>query len=158
MADHQTYPEPRLQFAFQADVLLGEIQELGVVDGMRRRIVPIIGGAATGRLNATVLAGGADWQSVRPEDGLTRVLARYWLRTDDGATIAVTNPGVRRAPPDVMRKLIDGVPVSPHVYYFRTTPTFEVGEHAYRWLSESVFVAVGVRHPDRAIIRVYEIE
>lgn len=62
---------------------------------MRRRIVPIVGGSIAGPcLTATVLPGGTDWQGSRPSDGLTRVYARYWLKAEDGATIAVENPGI----------------------------------------------------------------
>lgn len=152
------YPEPRLAFAFQADVLLGEIQELGTVDGVRRRIVPIVGGTVAGpRLAATVLPGGADWQGIRPGDGLTRVWARYWIKAADGAVIGIENAGIRRAPAAAMQRLMAGDAVLPTAYYFRTTPQFEVGNGPHRWLNETVFVGVGARMHDRAIIRVYAV-
>jgi len=152
------YPEPRLTFAFQADVLLGPIQELGTIDGVRRRIVPIVGGAVAGpRLSAIVLPGGADWQGIRPGDGLTRVWARYWIQADDGAVIGIENAGIRRAPAAVMQRLMAGEPVSAKDYYFRTSPQFEVGDGPHRWLNETVFVGVGARLPDRAIIRVFAV-
>lgn len=151
-------PEPSLAFAFQIDVLLGPIQELGTIDGMRRRIVPIVGGKVHGpRLQGEVMPGGADWQGVRPGDGLTRVYARYWLKASGGAAIGVENSGIRRAPAEVMRRLMAGEAVSPSAYYFRTVPSFEVGEGPHRWLNETMFVCVGARQRDRAIIRAYAI-
>ena len=152
------YPEPSLRFAFQADVALGPIQELGVIDGMRRRIVPIVGGTVSGpRLKGVVMPGGADWQGVRPADGLTRVYARYWIRSEDGVAIGVENSGIRRAPASVMQRLMAGEQVAPGDYYFRAVPFFEVGEGPYRWMNETMFLCVGARLPDKAIIRVYEV-
>ena len=157
-AADDAYPEPGLTLAFQADVLLGPIQELGVIDGMRRRIVPIVGGTVHGpKLQGEIMPGGADWQGVRPGDGLTRVYARYWIKAADGAAIGVENSGIRRAPPAVMARLMAGEIVAPADYYFRTVPLFEVGDGPHRWLNETMFVCVGARRPDRAIIRVYEI-
>lgn len=158
LAAADRYPMPGLDFAFEAEVLLGPIEELGVIDGMRRRIVPIAGGTVAGpRFNGMVLAGGADWQGVRPADGLTRVYARYWLKADDGTAIGVENTGIRRAPSAVMTRLMAGEPVLPHEYYFRAIPFFEVGEGPHQWMNETMFVCVGARKPDRAIIRVYSI-
>lgn len=153
------YPIPHLTFAFQIDAMLGTIREVGQIDGMRRRIVPILGGTIAGpRLTGKVLPGGADWQGVRPSDGLTRIYARYWLEAADGATIGVENRGVRRAPPEVMKRLMAGEIVPPSAYYFRANPIFETGADAHRWMDESLFVCVGARLPDRAIIRVYAVD
>lgn len=152
------YPVPALTFVFQADVALGPIQELGVIDGMRRRIVPIVGGTVSGpRLKGVVMPGGADWQGIRPSDNLTRVWARYWLKADDGAVISVTNEGIRRAPAAVMQRLMAGAAVSPKDYYFRTVPFFEVGEGPHQWMNETMFVCAAARQPDKAIIRVYAV-
>jgi hypothetical protein len=152
------YPEPGLSFAFQADVLLGPVQELGVIDGMRRRIVPIIGGTVAGpRFNGSVRPGGADWQGVRPGDGLTRVEARYWIESDDGVTVGIENNGIRRAPPAVMQRLMAGEQVAPSDYYFRTALFCEAGDGPYRWMNETIFLCVGARRPDRAVIRVYAV-
>lgn len=157
-AQDADYPEPGLTFAFHAEVLLGPIQEIGVINGMRRRIVPIVGGTVHGpKLQGEIMPGGADWQGVRPEDGLTRVFARYWLKASDGAVIGVENAGIRRAPADVMKRLMAGEAVSPKAYYFRTVPSFEAGEGPHRWLNETMFLCVGARLRDRAIIRCYEI-
>lgn len=151
-----TLPEPSLEFAFELEVTLGPVEELGVVDNMRKRIVPITGGSIRGkRLNGIVMPGGADWQDIRPEDGLTRVFAHYWLKADDGAVISVRNDGVRYAAPATMKRMMAGEIVPPVDYYFRTCPMFDTGAAAHRWLNEHMFVCVGARLPDRVVIRTY---
>ncbi|MDF7775404.1 DUF3237 domain-containing protein [Sphingomonas sp. AOB5] len=155
-SDPMALPEPSLAFAFQLEVTLGPPQELGVVDGVRKRIIPITGGSFSGeKIKGAVMHGGADWQDIRPEDGLTRVFAHYWLKADDGAVISVKNNGVRRAPPEVMKKMMAGEIVPPADYYFRTNPVFDTGAAAHRWLNENMFVCVGARLPDKVVIRTY---
>ncbi|NML06653.1 DUF3237 domain-containing protein [Sphingomonas sp. G-3-2-10] len=154
--DPMSLPEPGLVFAFQVEVTLGPPQELGNVDGVRKRIIPITGGTFSGeKVKGVVMSGGADWQDIRPEDGLTRVFAHYWLKADDGSVISVKNNGIRRAPPEVMKKMMAGEIVPPADYYFRTTPVFDTGAAAHRWLNENVFVCVGARLPDKVVIRTY---
>lgn len=153
-----TLPEPSLRFAFQANITLDPARELGVIDGMRRRIIPITGGTISGpRLTGKVLPGGADWQGVRPADGLTRLMAHYWIEAADRAPISVQNSGIRRATPEVMSRMLAGEIVAPADYYFRATPVFEAGPGPHQWMNESVFVCVGARMPSDVLIRVYEV-
>ena len=79
------------------------------------------------------------------EAELTEILARYVIETDDGAFVSVENPGIRRAAPEVMRRLLAGEPVDPALVYFRTTPRFETASPRHAWLTESVFLCSGVR-------------
>ena len=102
------------------------------------------------------MPGGADWQYVRG-DGVVELVARYSIRTDDGTEIAVTNRGLRRAPPEVMERMARGEAVDPALVYFRTVPTFEAPAGAYEWLNRSVFVATAARLPDKVQIRVFEV-
>jgi hypothetical protein len=148
---------PGLTPALRLEVEVGPPQELGLIDGWRRRIIPILGGRVSGRVAGEVLPGGADWQGVRPSDGLTRLHARYWLKLDDDTLVSVSNVGVRRAPPDVSARLLGGEPVSPSSYYFRTAPTFEVAPGPHGWLAESVFVAIAEREPAFVVISVFEV-
>lgn len=158
MRDAPILPVPGLDLAFRVSVALGPIREIGVVDGMRRRIVPIIGGIVAGpRLSGRVMPGGADWQGVRPEDGLARVVAHYWLEADDGATISVLNSGLRHAPPGVLADLSAGLPVPPDAYYFRASPVFEAAGERHRWMNETLFVSVGARLPDSVLLDVYAV-
>ncbi len=122
-----------------------------------RRVVPITGGIIQGaRLNATILNAGADFQIIRP-DGFTRLEARYVARLDDGALIYVENCGVRFGPPEAMARLARGEPVDPAEIYFRSAPRFETAAPAYQWLTRPLFVASGVRHPDRVALAVFEV-
>ncbi len=148
---------PALDFAFALRVAVAPALELGYTHLGRRRVIAITGGTVAGpRLNGVVLPGGADWQVIRG-DGVAELEARYMLQADDGGLIAVVNRGLRHGPDAVMRKLIAGEPVDPGAYYFRCTPVFETAAPAYHWLTRTVFVASGARHPDRVEISVYAV-
>jgi hypothetical protein len=147
---------PRLSLAFELQAEIGAAVEFGQTGGGLRRMVPILGGKVFGRLEAEVLPGGADWQTIRAS-GVTDLWARYALRAPDGAAIQVSNIGVRRASAEVSRRLAAGDPVDPSEYYFRSSPAFDTGSEAHRWLTEAMFVGVGERWPDRVRLKVYEI-
>jgi hypothetical protein len=148
---------PALEFVFAAKVTLSAPVEQGVVDGKRTRFIGITGGTVSGpRLEGTVLAGGGDWQSIHP-DGLTEINARYSLKANDGTVIAVTNPGVRVAAPEVIARLAAGEDVDPTLYYFRTTPNFQVQPGVHDWLRRHVFVARGIRKPDHVVIEFFAV-
>src|SRR3954468_20432590 len=103
--DGSLFPAPGLTHAFTIIAAVGAPLELGLVDGVRRRIIPILGGEVRGpRLRAAILPGGADWQTIRP-DGVVDLLARYTLRAEGGTLISVTNPGYRRGPPEILARL-----------------------------------------------------
>ncbi len=148
---------PVLTPVFTATILVGPPQEKGVIDGKRQRFIPITGGTVKGaRLNGKVLPGGGDWQAIH-DDGLTEILARYALQADDGTIIGVTNPGVRVASPEVIRRLSAGEDVDPSLYYFRTSPVFEVAAGPHDWLRRQLFVGHGIRHPTTVELRVYAV-
>jgi hypothetical protein len=148
---------PALDFAFALSVTVAPALELGSTHLGRRRIIAITGGTVTGpRLRGAILPGGADWQVIR-SDGVAELEARYTLRADDGGLIAVVNRGLRHGPEAVMRKLIAGEPVDPAAYYFRCTPVFETAAPAHQWLTRTVFVASGARHPDRVELDVFAV-
>ena len=93
-----------LQPLYKAEITLAPPQELGDTPQGRRRIIGITGGRFFGeRLSGRVLAGGADWQIIRP-DGVAVLDTRYTMQTGDGALIYVRNEGYRHGPPDVMRR------------------------------------------------------
>lgn len=97
-----------------------------------RTQIPITGGRFQGRapdgapVAGDVLPGGADWQTQRP-DGARELEARYLIRTDDGATIQVTNRGL-------IVPGVDGV-------YFRSIPSFTAPAGPHDWLNKFVFTA-----------------
>jgi hypothetical protein len=149
---------PAMTHVFDLDIEVAPAQELGEVGGGRRRVIPITGGGLNGPgIKGVVLPGGADWQTIRP-DGVTLLQARYTIRLDDGQTVGVINTGVRRASPDIVRRLTAGEVVDPALYYFRATPVFEVGPGPHGWLTESVFLSLGERLPDRVRLKVFRVD
>jgi Protein of unknown function (DUF3237) len=143
---------PALELAFRACVTVGIVLDIGVADHLRKRIFPITGGTFSGpRLRGVVLPGGADWQTVNP-DGTARIFARYTLKVEDGTLVSVTNPGIRRGPADILQRIATGEAVDPSLYYFRTTPSFEVAEGPHHWLAESIFVCNALRCRDEVTI------
>jgi len=148
---------PALDWVFDLDVKVGPAQELGEANGGRRRVIPITGGGLKGPgMSGEVLEGGADWQTLRA-DGVTLLQARYTVRMTDGAVIGIINTGVRRASPEVARRLAAGELVDPAQYYFRASPAFEVGPGPWGWLTETLFVSVGQRLPDLVRLKVYRV-
>ena len=146
-----------LRHVCDIDVSVGPIRDLGPTPHGRRRIIPILGGSVKGEgLEGEVISGGADWQYVR-NDGVLELEARYSIRTSDGAEIAITNRGLRRAAPEIMDRFSRGESVDSAQVYFRTAPVFEAPAGPHEWLNRSVFVATAARFPDKVQIRVFEV-
>lgn len=150
-------PTPTLKPFADLTVQVGPPQEVGrTVRGMRR-LIPILGGEAVGDgWRARVLPGGADFQLV-VSDTLAELDARYMLETDGGDLVYVTNRAVRSGPPELMAKLVRGEPVDPALIYFRCSPSFETASASLRWITERLFVGSGARHPDRVVMRFFEL-
>ena len=148
---------PRLAFAFSVRVIVGPIQDLGQTARGHRRIVDIRGGTAEGpRFQGEILAGGADWQIVRP-DGTIEVVARYTIRSTSGALVYVQNDGLRVASPEILARMSKGEAVPFDSYRFRTAPRFETSEPSLKWMETSTFVGVAARTPDREVIGFHEV-
>ena len=80
------------------------------------------------------------------------------VRAEDGAIVSIMNSGYRRGPADVIARLAAGEEVDPALYYFRTTPRFEVAaDSRHAWLGESVFVCSAARFPDRVLLRFFTV-
>ena len=149
---------PGLVFAFELRAQVAAPVEIGEVAHGRRRIVDILGGTVKGpNFSAKVVPGGADWQLIQP-DGFTELDTRYTLETDKGELVYVQNPGIRHAPPEIMRRLLAGEIVDPKLVYFRTLPKFETSAPDLQWLARSVFVGVGERFPTEVVVRFYRLE
>ena len=139
------------------NVFVGKPIEVGETPLGFRRLIPILGGEATGpRLRGQILAGGADFQLVRP-DHTTELHARYVIEAADGARIYVENSGLRHGPTEAMEHLRHGEPVDPALIYFRTVPRFKTGDADWLWLTRHIFIAAGVRHPDRVELAIYQV-
>jgi hypothetical protein len=146
---------PTMSFAFELAASLEPALELGEVHGGRRRVVPVKGGVVSGpRLQGKVLPGGADWQTLLPS-GAMLLEAKYVIEAEDGTKIGVINTGVRRAAPEIARRMAAGELVPPTDYYFRTTPRFEVGAGPHAWLMENVFVCTAERRPLDVLVRFF---
>ena len=160
MAAGADQPPPlRTEFAFEARVKVDRPIVIGESSHGLRRIVPIQGGSVQGpALRGNVLAGGADWQFVRP-DGAWELQARYTLQTDDGVLIMVENRGVRYGRPEVMERLAKGEKVDAGQIYCRTVATFEAPRNSkYEWMNHTLFVGSVERLPDSVIVRFYKVD
>jgi Protein of unknown function (DUF3237) len=157
IAEGPSAPAPTLTYIFSVKALLALPVEQGEIDGKRKRFIAITGGSVYGpNLQGEVLPGGGDWQAIGA-DGRTEVYARYSLKASDGTIISVINPGYRTGPKDVIARLTKGEDVDPSLYYFRTTPSFEVRAGPHDWLRGKVFVARGIRKPDHVVIDYYQV-
>jgi hypothetical protein len=158
-----TLPAPALEHVADLTVHVAQPLEAGTVTGTaqrgRRRIIPITGGRLGGpRLQGRVLPGGADFQLV-VSDTLAVLDARYLIELQGpqfgGTHIYVHNRALRRASAADTARLLRGQAVDPAAIYFRCVPTFEVSHPALAWLTESVFVGTGARHPDRVELSIF---
>jgi hypothetical protein len=132
--------------------------DFGMTPVGHRRVINIVGGSFSGpRISGAVLAGGADWQIIRP-DGVAVLDARYTLRADAGDFIQVTSQGLRHGPPEVMLRLGRGERVDPKRYYFRTVLRFETGAASLAWLNRIIAVARGVRKRNLVELEAFELD
>lgn len=149
-------PVPGLEHAFDVVVQLGALEDHGETRQGHRRVIPIVGGSVRGLFEAEILAGGADWQIVRP-DGTIEVDARYTAKTPDGAHILIHATGVRSGPPAVLEALLRGDAVDPSAYYFRTVVTLEAGGEEHAELQRTIFIASAAREADRVTYSAYRV-
>ena len=150
-------PELETKYVFTITAHIGPVTTAGDIGHGVRRIIPIIGGEVRGpNVNGKVLAFGADFQIVRPNE-LIDLEAKYAFETDDGATVYVENRGIRFGPVELLQRLKRGEAVDPKLIYFRTVPKFETGHEKYRWLMEHIFVGSAARHADRVVIDVHQV-
>ena len=148
-------PALETKYIFTITARIGPVTSAGDIGRGVRRIIPIIGGEVRGpKVNGKLLAFGADFQIIRPNE-LIDLEAKYAFETDDGATVYVENRGIRFGPVELLQKLKRGEEVDPKLIYFRTVPKFETGHEKYRWLMEHIFVASAARQVDRVVIDVH---
>jgi hypothetical protein len=149
-------PQLETKYVFTITARIGEVISAGDTGHGVRRVIPVIGGEVRGAVNGTVLASGADFQIIRPDE-LIELEARYAFQTDDGAVVYVENAGIRFGPRELLEKLKRGEPVDPRLIYFRTRPRFETGHPNYQWLTQHLFIGSAARHPDRVVIDVHQV-
>jgi hypothetical protein len=150
-------PTIETKYVFTITARIGAVTTAGEIGHGVRRIIPIIGGEVRGEtVNGKVLAFGADFQIIRPNE-LIELEAKYAFETDDGAVVYVENKGIRFGPVELLQKLKRGEPVDPDLIYCRTVPRFETGAEKYRWLMQHIFIASVARHADRVVIDVHQV-
>lgn len=133
-------PALQSRHLFTMEATIAPEQDLGA-----RKIYNITGGTVRGdRVNGTILPGGGDWVTARP-DGTAVLDVRGTLETDDGDLIYVWYRGV--------------VAPGENGLYWRTTPVFETASEQYKWLNNIVAVGVhtGDIKPGKVAYEVYEI-
>ena len=128
-----SYTIPGVRLVFTAWVTIAAMKTIGETPTGQGRLIPITGGTFEGpRLKGKVLAGGADWQTVRP-DGVTELHAHYGLETEDGAIIQVWNDVLARADPPRAGE------TQPQ-RFLRSTLRLQAPKGVHDWLNKSVFV------------------
>ncbi|MDB5893729.1 MAG: hypothetical protein JWQ88_1260 [Rhodoferax sp.] len=149
--------EPHFRFFADLQVEVGVPQEVGLTSRGHRRLIPILGGSATGDgWHARVLTGGADFQLIVTAT-MAELDARYVLETDGGDLVYVQNRAVRSGPAEAMARLARGEPVPPAEIYFKCSPSFETASPALAWTAERMFFGSGMRHPDKVVMRFFEL-
>jgi hypothetical protein len=139
-------------------VELSPPQEMGDCPAGTRRIIPIVGGSASGPLlSGRILPIGADWQTV-VKGGIADLDARYAIETPDGAVIEVISQGIRHAPAEVHARIAAGERVDPAEYYMRTAIRLESGHPAHDWVNRALFLARGGKVGNTVRLAVYRVD
>jgi len=134
-------------------ILVGQDDIVG-----RRQLIPITGGELIGKdIHGIVLPGGVDSQIIRP-DGKCDLSARYAVKLDDDTSFYIENNGLRTVPTEYVNLVKNGEFVDPSLYYFCTTPTFEVYDEKLQWLTQYVFTCTATRLPDSVLLKFYLIK
>lgn len=129
----------------------------------RRQLIPIISGTLEGvdldgkHISGAVLPGGVDSQVIRP-DGKCELSARYAVTLDEGYSFYIENNGIRTVPNEYVEQVLRGEFINPTLYYFATTPTFEVYHKSLHWLETHIFVCKAVRETDAVQLHFYVID
>jgi hypothetical protein len=147
-------PVPSLVPAFEVVADLGPLEDHGMTRAGHRRIIPVVGGTVTGDFAGTILAGGADWQTVRA-DGSIEIDGRYSAQADDGSLLYIRARGVRSGDPAVLEALLRGDDVEPDAYYFRAALTLESASRPE--FERAVYVASYVREASRVRYVAYRV-
>lgn len=144
-------------FSLYLDIGFDRLQKVGATPIGWRGIYPVDGGRFEGaRLSGTVLPNGADWVT-RRSDGVTLLDVRLGLQTHDGATIAMSYPGLFYIVDGAAKRYGAGEPIAYAESYVRTTPRFETSDLRYDWLNRVVAVANGGPRGSSPTYEVFEV-
>ncbi len=135
---------PQFEWIYTALVTIGPVEEVGSRPEGLQRIIPITGGRFQGpRLRGSIIPGGMDWNLHR-SDGTSLVEASYFMRTDDGVVIKITNSGVN----------LRAAPGHAHTRPSFTTPVFAAPAGTYEFLNKGVFVGTLEPLPGQNAVRI----
>ncbi|MBO9580413.1 MAG: DUF3237 domain-containing protein [Sphingobium sp.] len=149
---------PHLEPVCDLVVELARPHEMGSAPAGVRRIIPIIGGRASGPLiEGKILGVGADWQTVF-ESGVADLDARYAIETPEGAVIEVISQGIRHASAEVAARIAAGETVAPAEYYMRTAIRLESGHPSYSWVNRAIFLAAGGKIGSTVQLSVFRVD
>lgn len=133
-------------------ILIGQDENMG-----RRQLIPILEGELIGEnIRGIVLEGGVDSQIIKP-NGICELSARYGIILDDGNGIYIENNGIRTVPEEYIETVKKGNFIDPQLYYFKTTPKFEVYSEKYSWLTKKIFICEEKRTSEKVILDFFEI-
>ncbi|GGG15987.1 hypothetical protein GCM10007304_32570 [Rhodococcoides trifolii] len=123
-----------------------------------RRLVPIVGGRATGAvLSGLVVPGAVDTQ-IRRTETHTDIDAAYAILTTDGERVYVRNRGIRVASAEDTASLAEGRTVDAARVYFRGFVRLETSVPRLAWMNDRLFVARGERYPTTVEIDVFTVD
>ena len=154
MSPHDLAQHVRLCLNLEVEV--GKPIDVGATPSATRRFIPLSGGTFSGDAQGEVLAGGADWQTVRA-DGTLEIAAHYLLKTNTGGLIEVSSIGLRHATPEVIERAARGETLTRDDYYFRTHITLRTAAPELAAWNTRLYYSVGERKRSRVCLAVYEI-
>jgi len=138
-------------------VELSPPHEMGAALSGTRRIIPIVGGTATGaRIKGRILNVGADWQTVQA-GGVAQLDARYAIQTDDGAVIEVVSQGIRHASAEVSARIVAGEVVPPRNITCARRSGWTAGIRTMRGWRCAIYVADGGKVGSTVRLAVYRV-
>jgi hypothetical protein len=136
------FVEPRLEHLYDMHVDLEAPQVIGQTPMGVRQVFIVKGGTFEGpKLKGTILPGGGDWATMRP-DGAIQLDVRATVQTDDGAMIYAYYSGYIHPVATAMRAAA-GEDLPLNEYYFYTSPIFQTGAPQYDWLNRTVAIGRG---------------
>lgn len=140
---------PSLELIANLSVAVDVPIALGQLNGLERRMVPIVGGIVSGpHFSGKVLPGGSDIQTIRT-DGTIELVARYALDLGPLGKVMVENTGLRSPPGN------GATTTSPN--YFRGVFRFQAPKGALQWLNDNVFVNSGHREGGRVQLAIFRV-
>jgi hypothetical protein len=149
MAQEVKLVDPVLRHVMTVHADYGPPQLVGPMGRGTRRIHPVLGGTfelhavAGGTFDCPALTGtvegGGDWQTLHGE-ALSILDARITLKTSTGHYIYVQAAGRRYAPPDVLKRLLNGEPVQRKEYYGVSSTVMETSAPELEWMNYHQFL------------------